>query len=169
MEFVNEYPVLKPEEFHEVNYRPLKYTIRESYKLFNWFIFLLGLLFVLYSTRVWQAGILYSIPMGLIIWVQPAIVARIQVAMLRKRNLIMKNPNSIINRVIFEDDIQIYWDAELIATSQFETMKFFIETNHFIVLELEGQVLVPFKKNGFTIGTTEEFINRLRELGVKEN
>lgn len=168
MEFVNEYPALNSEEFSEVNYLSLKYITKKNYKIYNLIVFIVFTLFIHYYIGLWKVTCSFAGVMIVFIWLQPSVTARIALITLKKRHSVMKSPKSLINRVAFGRDIQIYWGEELVAISQLDQAKAFMLTDNFILLVLEGDSVVAFKKNAFLTGTSEGFMKELRKLGIKK-
>ncbi|MBR3845796.1 MAG: YcxB family protein [Clostridia bacterium] len=68
---------------------------------------------------------------------------------------------------VFDDRITLQARGNTLSI-QFENIKCFIITNNYIYVVSKGQIWYDLKKDSFTLGSAEEFIEFLRSKGIKE-
>ena len=68
---------------------------------------------------------------------------------------------------VFEDKV-IFQMRGNTLTIEFENITSFGMTNNYVYLISKGKVWYDFKKDSFTLGSAEEFIDFLRSKGIKE-
>ena len=108
-------------------------------------------------------------------WVYLVIFALMQLVMYNNsvKNAIAKDREKFggdvlkVHTAVTEEGIQCTYGEKTVDPIPMSQIKKVYKTKNLILLHTDGRLLMIFHKSNFTVGTEEEFVQHLREQGLK--